>query len=118
MNLLNKIQRIKVVTIPIAVLIFVFQIFPWRDTQSILPQKPNESSINDYVFILTLNTGLNLVNDNRQNLEIKTSTLYCYDKNDITPTAEITNYKKTYQGILSILQSYRSFLSTQFSTST
>jgi len=118
MNLFIEIRRIKEVTVLIAALIFVFQIFPWRGIQSILSPKPMESSINDYVFILTLNIGLNLVNDNRQNLEIKTSTHDCYDKNDITQTSEITNYKKIYQRRLSTLQRYSSFLSTQFSTST
>lgn len=118
MNLFIKIPNIKVVTVLIVALLFFPQIFPWQATQSILPQKLPKCSINNYVFVLTLNTGLNFLNNNRQYPGIKLSTHHFYDKFDITPTADITNYKKIYQGRLSLLHRYNSFLTAQFSTST
>ena len=67
MNSFIKILRLKEVTFLLATLIVLFQIFPWQDTQANFSGKQVENSINENVFILIVNTGLNFPDNNKQN---------------------------------------------------
>ena len=119
MKLYNEIIGVRrAITFLLIVLVISLQFYPRQSTNSVLSQKSVESSIYEYVFIITPNAGINQGNESRQNLEVKSSAQYCYDKNDITQTVNTTNYKKINFGRLSTLKRYSSFLTAQFSTST